>query len=140
MIAAVDRKGCTVRGLLWSLIFIPIGILFCSTSVYVAVDSSCHKDATRWLVDYPNAELVEQTHTGFRPFGLGTTIRLLRSPDRELAVKAWYWDHNTELNQQRIFMADSLATMHITYPIVEDNSEVTWIELRSECLEDYIFW
>lgn len=140
MVTAIDRKGCTLRGLLLSFVFIPVGILLCSTSVYVMVDFSCKGDASLWLVDYPNSERVDQIYTGVRPFGLGATIRVLRSPDSRNVVWRWYMDRNQELSYQGHTSANSFTRVNIQVSTIVGGEGGSRIELTSECHEELVFW
>jgi hypothetical protein len=89
-----ERRSGGFRGCFLATLGITLGILICTFSVYVAVDVSCTGDAGRWLPDYPGAEVVSQTYSWLRPFGIGETIRVLYSPDSRRDVVNWYADRD----------------------------------------------
>jgi len=128
-----SKKGCLLLPLLML-----VAIALCFTSIGVVVDVSCAKDAKVWLVDYPNAEVVSQEHSWLRPFGMGTTHRVLYTPDSRITVFRWYQDHDMELNRQQEWRDDGIATMRWRLFTVPDN-EGTYIELYSDCMAYFTF-
>lgn len=88
-----------------------VGTFLCIGSLALAIDGSCVRDANRWLVDYPDSEVVTEDYNFLRPFGLGETTRILYTPDPVRDVRLWYNRHNTELSAQGYNRSSGQARM-----------------------------
>jgi hypothetical protein len=62
----------------------------CPGSFAIGVDFACHASITTWLPVYPDAEVISVDYNFIRPFGLGSTLMVLRSSDDPETITAFY--------------------------------------------------
>ncbi|NJL57793.1 hypothetical protein HC928_23680 [bacterium] len=94
------RSHMGLRGCLLLSLLMLLGLLGIGGGFYAAIDISCVSAAAEWLPDYPGAELVEQTHSFIRPWGVGETTRILYTPDAPFDVNTWYRDGDLERTRE----------------------------------------
>jgi hypothetical protein len=125
-------KGWGLRGCLFQLVVMTLAIMLCLSGITVAVDASCHRDSTRWLVDYPDSEVVSHEYTFIRAWGIGETTRMLYSPHDPTTVRLWYNNHNTEIASQGHVRGGGQADMR--WQIIENpDGDGTLIVLTTRC-------
>ncbi len=124
----------------WFMFLVIIFVIFsvCGMTVYVGLDVSCYNDAQKWLPDYPDAELVNESHTFVRAFGVGETTRILYTTDDQQTVYDWYFDHDQANNVTGARRDDGIGFMRWT--VAENDGGGTQIVLYSECSSDIIPW
>ncbi|MEQ8672229.1 MAG: hypothetical protein RLP44_01265 [Aggregatilineales bacterium] len=91
------QSGYSLRGCFTMVVVFLVGITFCMGSVLIAADVSCVSNASTWLPEYPDAELVSQDYTMVRAFGIGETTRILYTEEDLGVVRRWYQDTITDL-------------------------------------------
>lgn len=119
-------RGCLVLSLLMLL-----GVLGIGGGFYAAIDISCVAAANEWLPDYPDAELVEETYSFLRPWGVGETTRILYSPDAPFDVSIWYREGDRERSDEGKSPTDGPARMRWFVRETEDGGST--ILLTSNC-------
>ena len=62
-------------------------------AIVMVADFSCHSSISTWLPTYPNAEEKSVQYNFIRPHGLGSTLRILETPDSIEQVEAFYYDN-----------------------------------------------
>ena len=135
------RSPYTFKRFLISLVVIVIGIFVLVVVLYASVDIRCAKEANRWLVAYPDSEILSDSYTGFRPFGLGITTRWLHSTDDKVTVRRWYTERNNQLSQEGYSIVGGISRLQMGYSdATEEEGGGTIIRLNSECAVVYVFW
>ena len=133
-----DGRLNTPGGCLRFLALITIGFIALVAFMYFGVGTSCRSHADIWLEDYPNSELVSETYTFLRPFGIGETLRVLYSPDSPNVVRNWYMERDRERDDEGLVRNDGQARVN-RYIRAGDN-EGTDIGLESECASQWVLW
>lgn len=120
------RRGC-IRTFL-PIFMIIGGIIACSIGMTVLADVVCYSNASTWIPYYPNAEVVSESYTLFRPFGMGRTRVVLRSDDSSTVVGKWYYDYRRE---QGLMPSNMLAS--VNYHVQPQPEGGVRISLSSSC-------
>lgn len=86
----MDHRPYPWRGCFLTMLLIPVGVVILGLIFYVSVHLTCRKDFDRWVMNYPNAEIVEEDYSWLMPYSIGETVRVLYSPDPAADVRRWY--------------------------------------------------
>lgn len=114
------------------ILIIIVGTFICLAGLVFTVDNMCFQEAQIWIPRYPNAEVISETYTGSRPFGIGETILVLRSPDSVIDVRQFY-------REVRGLQNPNAATQTLGNPrfqLSEDPEGGTRIILTSACASE----
>lgn len=130
----------SIKGTIISVGAIMVAIAVCSVGFFGALDIACRQDINVWAPLYPDAELVEQTESGFlRPRASGLTEQTYYTPDAENDVEAWFRDYRRELTDGRFNAENSeealgptLATIQ-RYVVTAEDREGAYIIYDMEC-------
>lgn len=128
-------------GKTWLIFLLGItgAILMCSSSIYVGMDLTCYNDAQRWLEDYPDSEVVSETYSFIRPFGIGETTRILYTEDSRNEVWDWYFRRDQRVNATGERRDDSFGVLRWFVDEAQDG-DGTQIVLYSDCSSDMELW
>lgn len=78
------------RGCFFIFLFIPLGVFVLGLIFYISMHFGCRSSFDTWVIDYPNAEFVEDEYSWLMPYSIGETVRVLYSPDAPAVVRRWY--------------------------------------------------
>lgn len=127
---ATDRFEYTPKKVFISMLVIFAGIVLCSGITFISIDFICVGNANAWLPQYPNAEVISETHTFLRPWGMGVTRMVLHSDDDRAIVADWYLKERAKNGVTD--PVNLLATMSYSVRRNSDGSGTT-ISLSSDC-------
>lgn len=136
--AAARRRTPLPRGCLFGTFAVMFTVLTCTSMLYVVTDLNCAQAADRWLPDYPGAEVVSQTHSWLRPFGIGETTRILRTPDTVSEVDLWYLRSDRQRTANGELRDSNTAWLRWAVDEVESGGSV--IVLVSHCEPALALW
>lgn len=89
-------RAYTLKGCALTFVLIMAGITALTILATLGFDKACSDAGKTWLPTYPGAELVEESYSFLRMFGIGTSRRVLFSSDDYLDVRRWYQDSDIE--------------------------------------------
>jgi hypothetical protein len=120
------------REIIASFAGILIGIVACMGAGTLGYDQGCVVGADNYLPVYPNAELVSSEYDSFRPFGIGSTVRVYYSDDPVQVVRDWYVEERTQAARD----AKPRGLGNYAYRAVLDpnDGDGTQISLLSDCV------
>jgi hypothetical protein len=127
----IDRQHRWWRTPLVMLVIV-IGTFACLGALVLFVDTTCANEAATWIPLYPDAEIVRVNHTGMRPFGMGSTVMQLYTPDDIMAVRTFYREQRAGLDPAKA--NSGLASM--LFNLQEADGGGTQIVLTSECASE----
>lgn len=131
-----EQRPLSFKGCLFFILMVTVSIFACVSILYVSIDTSCRKDARKWLPDYPGAERVHEEHSWLTPFGIGQTTRVLFSTDPRQEIMQWYTENDKHMGQGGNAPSE-FATMRWRLSNAEDG---THIILTSECEPTLALW
>lgn len=134
------EKEYNGRGCLFFAVAMPIALFACVLSIYGTVTFHCVTEADRWLLVYPGAEEVDLDYTWLHAYGIGSTVRVLHTPDPTPQVRVWYVEEITRLDEIRSDQRnDGIAT--VRWNVFEDpDSDGTLIVLSCNCAPELVLW
>ncbi|MFP4322930.1 MAG: hypothetical protein ACLFTK_10800 [Anaerolineales bacterium] len=116
-------RSCAVFGLTF-FVFFGGGTVF--------IDQTCISQTRTYMPLYPNAEVVSEEYTYFRPFGIGETRVIMRTADAEGAVRRWYREIRREAYRETGEGMPGLA--QIRMGVIEADESGTTLSLNSFCV------
>jgi len=105
-----------------------LGTLICVLTLSVTIDSVCAREASEQIPPYPNSTVIRQSHTLFRPFGMGETVMVLETDDDQRDVLKWY----TEIRQQAVSNYQGLSVLNFNVS-PRESGDGARIVLTSDC-------
>lgn len=132
----LGSRGCAI-----SLVIIPVMLFACGFSIFAMVTLHCVDESGRWIIDYPDSEVVSQEHDWLVEWGIGTTSRVLYTPDPPGVVRAWYSGAIVEKIEQTGDTRGS-GVAQIPFPFITeaDDGEGTMIFLTCRCAPTLKMW
>jgi hypothetical protein len=127
-----------IKGCLLVVGMMIVSVFMCIFLIYVSVDISCVNNAGKWMIDYPGAELIEETYSGIRPFGIGFTQRTIYTTDDLNDVRSWYLANDRQLNDGGEAITGGMGRMGRSYRAAPGGG--TNIELSQECSSVMVPW
>jgi hypothetical protein len=126
----IERKGFryTPRSCMLTIVIIIVGTFVCAGALIFITDTVCQRNAAQWLPRYPDAQIVAESRTFLRTFGVGVTQVTLTTPDDPTTVRSWY---NDERSRNEANPVNLLATMNLRVSEGENGGSI--ILLSSEC-------
>lgn len=97
----LEEKGASLRRTIIGTLAIIAGIITCTTTLIVGIDTACYNDVNYWLPIYPGSEVVEVKYDFFRPRGMGNTLMIFYTPDSENTIRQWYVAYRRTITQSR---------------------------------------
>lgn len=137
------QKQGSIGRLLFTLLMIVVGVVFCSTSLFLAGDYYCSRDINHWMPVYPDAEVAQVVRTGFiRPRASGITEMVYFTEDDVIDVRTWYREYRRDITRNTVNSSNPNAaargiatTNNSIFASRDENGEDngTFIRQTSEC-------
>lgn len=99
---AQQNQGSIGR-LILTLTLIMLGVIICSSTLFLGGDAFCRRDIDHWMPVYPNSEIVQINNNGFiRPRASGITEIVYFTEDNVIDVRRWYRDYRRDITRDEV--------------------------------------
>ncbi|PJF23236.1 MAG: hypothetical protein CUN56_01915 [Phototrophicales bacterium] len=135
----MEREPYSWRSCLVVILLMPFGVLILGLVFYTAVHFTCRYDFNTWVIDYPNAEVVEEDYSWLMPYSVGETVRVLYTPDRAATVRSWYNSQYRQLEIDGYTRNNSAA--RVSWRVVDaQDGEGSLIYIFCSCASRMALW
>lgn len=102
-----SRRGCL------GCLGILLGMLVCSSVIYLSVDRVCYTGLIRRVPVYPEATRISMTHNMFFEYGMGTTVGIYESDDDPETVRRFYANNLRAFTQNDATNPNPLVSAYV---------------------------
>lgn len=85
-----ERQAPGCRRMILGTLVVIVAMVLCITTITLVVDKSCVDDMKARLPIYPNATIKLQQHNFLTQFGMGESVMVLHSDEKDDIVREWY--------------------------------------------------
>jgi hypothetical protein len=111
------------RGCVIAIVLMLLAIFICATGTTLFLDNRCHTLITRWMPLYPDGEIISQTHSFLRPFGLGRTEVVMEVPETSTEIRTWF---NEERARRGAVPDGVVRKVSLNFEPVAEGSRMTY--------------